>query len=149
VGVRTNHENEPVYLYRLNTSATMRAGCPGLPGADQRTRRSPEFYHLRQQLHHQHRALRDAAGGWRVELRHLLTVWSMATSMTQARIDTTVAFDELRRRSLINRRRGGRCAPDFLTEIRASVPTMPHLGHRTLRPTQENISQWGKSPADT
>ena len=44
VGVRTNHRGEPVYLYRLNTSADdARRLLLVYLGADQRTRRSPRI----------------------------------------------------------------------------------------------------------
>jgi hypothetical protein len=43
------------------------------------------------------------------------------------RIDTTLPFDELRRRSLINEAaQAAEGAPDFSQRIRASLPTIPH-----------------------
>ena len=61
VGVRTNHRREPTYLYRLNTSADdARRLLLVYLAADQRTRRSAGVLSpADQQLHDQHRALRE------------------------------------------------------------------------------------------
>ena len=51
----------------------------------------------------------------------------MATSINSGRIDATLPFEELRRRSLINEAaRAADGAPDFSQRIRTSLPTMPH-----------------------
>jgi hypothetical protein len=51
--------------------------------------------------------------------------WS--TSRGSGRMDTTLPFDELRRRSLINATaRAADGAADFPDRIRTPLPTMPH-----------------------
>jgi len=74
----------------------------------------------------------DAAGrGGGFELRHLLNGLVDGYLYDSGRIDTTLPFDELRRRSLINEAaRAAEGAPDFSQRIRASLPTMPHQGIR-------------------
>jgi hypothetical protein len=49
------------------------------------------------------------------------------SSTATASLDTTLPFDELRRRSLINEAaQAADDAPDFSERIRASLPTIPH-----------------------
>ena len=63
----------------------------------------------------------------RLELRHLLNGLVDGYLYDSGRIDTTLPFEELRRRSLIKEAaRAADGAPDFSQRIRASLPTMPH-----------------------
>ena len=61
------------------------------------------------------------------ELRHLLNGLVDGYLYDSGRIDATLPFEELRRRSLINEAaRAADGAPDFSQRIRTSLPTMPH-----------------------
>ena len=98
-----------MYLYRLNTSAedARRLLLVYLERINELADR-PEFYHL---------------------LTNSCTInivrYANAAGRT-GRIDTTLPFDELRRRSLINEAvRAADGAPDFSQRIRASLPTIP------------------------
>ena len=130
VGVRTNYRGEPVYLYRLNTSAddARRLLLVYLARINELADH-PEFYHLLTNsctiniVRYANAAGRS--GGF--ELRHLLNGLVDGYLYDSGRIDTTLPFEELRRRSLINEAaRAADGAPDFSQRIRASLPTMPH-----------------------
>ena len=94
--------------------------------ADQRARRSTRVLSsAEQQLHDQHHSLRECCRtGWRFDIRHLLN--GLIDGYLYAlgpRRATTLPFDELRRRSLINEAaQAADGAPDFSERIRASLP---------------------------
>jgi hypothetical protein len=130
VGVRANYRHEAVYLYRLNTSPddARRLLLVYLARINELADR-PEFYHLLTNsctiniVRYANAAGRS--GGF--ELRHLLNGLVDGYLYDSGRIDNTLPFDELRRRSLINEAaRLADGATDFSQKIRASLPTMPH-----------------------
>jgi hypothetical protein len=130
VGVRANHRGEPVYLYRLNTSPddARRLLMVYLARINELADH-PEFYHLLTNSCTINivRYANAAGRGGGFELRHLLNGLVDGYLYDSGRIDTTLPFDELRRRSLINEAaRAADGAPDFSQRIRASLPTMPH-----------------------
>jgi hypothetical protein len=128
VGVRTNYRGEPTYLYRLNTSAD--AARRLLQVYLQRINEladQPEFYHLLSNsctiniIRYANAAGREG----RFDIRHLLNGLIDGYLYHSGRLDTTLPFDELRRRSLINdaaQAANGR--PDFSQRIRESLPTI-------------------------
>ena len=60
------------------------------------------------------------------DIRHLLNGWIDRYLYHSGRIDTSLPFDELRYRSLINAAaEAADGAPDFSERIRATVPTIP------------------------
>lgn len=129
VGVRANHRHEPVYLYRLNTSAddARRLLLVYLERINELADR-PEFYHLLTNsctiniIRYANAAGRQG----RFDLRHLFNGLIDSYLYHSGRIDTTLPFDELRRRSLINAAaQAADGAPDFSQRIRASLPTIP------------------------
>ena len=129
VGVRTNHRNEAVYLYRLNTSPddARRLLMVYLERINELADQ-PEFYHLLSNsctiniVRYANAAGR--AGGF--DIRHLLNGLVDSYLYHSGRVDTTLPFDELRRRSLINEAaQAANGAPDFSQRIRASLPTIP------------------------
>ena len=69
----------------------------------------------------------NAAGrGGGFDIRHYLNGLVDAYLYESGRIDTSLPFDELRRRSLINEAaNAAEGAPDFPQRIRASLPTIP------------------------
>jgi hypothetical protein len=63
----------------------------------------------------------------RFDIRHLFNGLIDSYLYHSGRVDTTLPFDELRRRSLINEAaQAADAAPDFSQRIRASLPTIPH-----------------------
>jgi hypothetical protein len=130
VGVRTNHRRETVYLYRLNTSAddARRLLLIYLARINELADR-PEFYHLLTNsctiniVRYANAAGREG----RFDIRHLLNGLIDSYLYHSGRVDTTLTYEELRRRSLINEAaEAADGAPDFSQRIRASLPTMPH-----------------------
>jgi hypothetical protein len=128
VGVRANHRQEPVYLYRLNTSAddARRLLLVYLARINELADR-PEFYHLLTNsctiniVRYANAAGREG----RFDIRHLLNGLVDSYLYHSGRVDTTLPFDELRRRSLINAAaQAADGAPDFSQRIRASLPTI-------------------------
>jgi len=128
VGVRAMHRRETVYLYRLNASIgdarqlllIYLARINEL--ADQ-----PEFYHLLSNSCTINivRYLNAAGREGRFDIRHLLNGLVDSYLYHSGRVDTTLPFDELRRRSLINgAAQASDGAPDFSERIRASLPTI-------------------------
>ena len=105
VGVRTNHRRETVYLYRLNTSAedARRLLLVYLERINELADR-PEFYHLLSNsctiniIRYANAAGREG----RFDIRHLFNGLIDSYLYHSGRIDTSLPFDELRRRSLIN-----------------------------------------------
>ena len=130
VGVRTNHRRETVYLYRLNTSAddARRLLLVYLQRINELADR-PEFYHLLSNSCTINiiRYANAAGRAGRFDIRHLLNGLIDSYLYHSGRVDTTLPFDELRRRSLINEAaQAADGAPDFSQRIRASLPTIPH-----------------------
>jgi hypothetical protein len=129
VGVRTNHRDETVYLYRLNTSAVdaRRLLLVYLDRINELADR-PEWYHLLSNsctiniIRYANAAGREG----RFDIRHLLNGLIDGYLYRSGRVDTTLPFDELRRRSLINEAaQAADGAPDFSQRIRATLPTAP------------------------
>jgi hypothetical protein len=127
VGVRTNHRHEPVYLYRLNTSAddARRLLLVYLTRINELTDQ-PEFYHLLTNSCTINivRYANAAGRRGRFDIRHLLNGLIDSYLYHSGRIDTTLPFDELRRGSLINEAaQAADGAADFSQRIRLSLPT--------------------------
>ncbi len=130
VGVRTNHRREVTFLYRLNAETEkirelLRVYLDRINELADR----PEWYHLLSNsctiniIRYINAAGRK--GGF--DIRHLLNGWIDRYLYRSGRIETSLPFDELRRRSLINAAaQAADGAPDFSERIRASVPTIPH-----------------------
>ena len=130
VGVRTNHRLETVYLYRLNASPdkVRELLLVYLERINELADR-PEFYHLLSNSCTINiiRYLNAAGRKGRFDIRHLFNGLIDSYLYHSGRVDTTLPFDELRRRSLINEAaQAAGDAPDFSQRIRASVPTIPH-----------------------
>jgi hypothetical protein len=129
VRVRTNYRAEPVYLYRLNTSAedARRLLLVYLTRINELADR-PEFYHLLTNSCTINIVRYANAAGrvGRLDLRHILNGLVDGYLYYSGRMDTTLPFDELRRRSLINETaRAADGAVNFSDRSRASLPTMP------------------------
>jgi hypothetical protein len=129
VGVRTNHRHETVYLYRLNTSAddARQLLLIYLARINELADR-PEFYHLLTNSCTINiiRYANAAGRKGRFDIRHLLNGLIDSYLYHSGRVDTTLPYEELRRRSLINQAaQAADGAPDFSQRIRASLPTMP------------------------
>jgi Domain of unknown function (DUF4105) len=129
VGVRANHRRETVYLYRLNSSAddARRLLLVYLARINELAER-PEFYHLLSNSCTINivRYANAAGRAGRFDIRHLLNGLVDSYLYHSGRIDTTLPFDELRRRSLINAAaQAADGAADFSQRIRASLPTIP------------------------
>jgi hypothetical protein len=129
VGVRTNHRREAVYLYHLNTSAddARRLLLVYLTRINELADR-PEFYHLLTNscTINIFRYANAAGRVGRFDVRHLLNGLVDSYLYHSGRVDTTLPFDELRRRSQINdAAQAADGATDFSQRIRASLPTIP------------------------
>jgi hypothetical protein len=129
VGVRTNQRHEAVYLYRLNASPddARRLLLVYLARINELADR-PEFYHLLTNsctiniVRYANAAGRS--GGF--DVRHILNGLVDNYLYYSGRMDTTLPFNELRQRSLINAAaQAADGAPDFSQRIRASLPMMP------------------------
>ena len=127
VGVRTNHRRETTYLYRLNTPApnARQLFMIYLERINQLADR-PEFYHLLSNsctiniVRYANAAGREG----RFDIRHFFNGLVDSYLYHSGRVDTTLPFEELRRRSLINDAAlAAKGAPDFSQRIRASLPT--------------------------
>jgi len=130
VGVRTNHRSETTYLYRLNASADKARDLLRvyLERINQLADR-PEWYHLLSNSCTINiiRYLNAAGREGRLDFRHILNGLIDAYLYRSGRVDTTLPFDELRRRSLINAAaQAADGAPDFSERIRVSLPTIAH-----------------------
>lgn len=130
VGVRANYRHEAVYLYRLNTSPDniRRLLLVYLARINELADR-PEFYHLLTNSCTINiiRYANAAGRVGRLDIRHMLNGLIDGYLYYSGRIDTTLPFEELRERSLINEAaKAADGAPDFSQRIRASLPTMPH-----------------------
>lgn len=128
VGVRTNHRGEPVYLYRLNAPAddARRLFLIYLARINELADR-PEFYNLLTNSCTINivRYANAAGRSGRFDIRHLLNGLIDSYLYHSGRVDTTLPFDELRQRSLINAAaQAAEGADDFSQRIRASLPTV-------------------------
>jgi hypothetical protein len=128
VGVRTNHRREVVYLYRLNTSAAdaRRLLLVYLSRINELADR-PEFYHLLTNSCTINivRYANAAGRTGRLDIRHVLNGLADSYLFRSGRIDTTLPFDELRQRSLINEAaQAADGSANFSERIRASLPTI-------------------------
>ena len=127
VRVRTNYRKETVYLYRLDSSLDkerelLMVYLKRINELDDR----PEFYHLLSNSCTINiiRYLNAAGRAGRFDIRHLLNGLIDSYLYHSGRVDTTLPFDELRRRSQINEAaQAADDAPDFSERIRASLPT--------------------------
>jgi len=128
VGVRTNHRHERVYLYHLNTSAddARRLLLIYLARINELADR-PEWYHLLTNsctvniIRYANAAGRK--GGF--DFRHLLNGLIDSYLYHSGRVNTTLPYEELRRRSLINgAAQAADDAADNSERIRASLPTV-------------------------
>jgi hypothetical protein len=129
VGVRTNHRKETVHLYRLNTSAedARRLLLIYLVRINELADQ-PEFYHLLSNSCTINiiRYANAAGRAGRFDFRHLLNGLIDSYLYHSGRIDTTLDFDELKRRSQINEvAQAADGSPDFSQRIRATLPTIP------------------------
>ena len=128
VAVRTNHRREPVYLYRLNASANdaRRLLLVYLARINELADQ-PEYYHLlTNSCTIDIVRYANAAGrAGRFDMRHLLNGFVDSYLYHSGRVDTTVPFSELRRRSLINAAaQAANGSPDFSQRIRRSAPAI-------------------------
>jgi Domain of unknown function (DUF4105) len=130
VRVRTNYRNETVYLYRLNASdIDARRLLLVYLGRINELAERPEWYHLLSNSCTINIVRYANAAGrvGRFDIRHLLNGLIDSYLYHSGRVDTTLPFDELRRRSLINRAaQAADDAPDFSERVRASLPTITH-----------------------
>jgi Domain of unknown function (DUF4105) len=126
VRVRTNYRSENVYLYRLNASAddARRLLLVYLARINELADR-PEWYLSNSCTINIVRYANAAGRVGRFDIRHLLNGLIDSYLYHSGRVDTTLPFDELRRRSLINpAAQAADDAPDFSERIRASLPTI-------------------------
>ena len=130
VGSRTNHRNEDVFLYRINTSAAdARRLFMVYVQRINALADHPEFYHLLTNSCTINiiRYANAAGRGGGFDFRHLLNGFIDAYLYASGRLDTDLPFDELRRRSWLNEAAlAAGDADDFSQRIRASVPTIRH-----------------------
>jgi Domain of unknown function (DUF4105) len=126
VGVRANHRHEKVYLYHLNSSAddARKLLLIYLKRINELADR-PEWYHLLTNsctiniIRYLNAAGRE--GGF--DFRHLLNGLIDSYLYHSGRVDTTLPYEELRRRSLINdATQAADDAPNFSERIRAFLP---------------------------
>ena len=129
-GLRTNHRDETVFLYRINTSAenARRLFMVYLERINELADR-PEFYHLLSNSCTINIVRYANAAGRRGSVRFPPPAQrpDRRLSLRLGPADTTLPFLELRRRSLINgAAQAADGLPDFSERIRASLPTIPH-----------------------
>ena len=126
VGVRTSYRDEDVYLYRLNSSPenVRRLFLVYLERINELAAQA-EFYHLLSNsctvniVRYANAAGR--VGRW--DFRHFLNGFIDGYLYATGRVDTTLPFEELRRRSHINEvAQAAENATDFSERIRASLP---------------------------
>jgi hypothetical protein len=126
VGVRTNHRHETTYLYKLNTAPedARRLLLVYLERINQLADK-PEWYHLFSNsctiniIRYANAAGREG----RLDIRHVLNGWIDSYLYYSGRVNTTLSFEELRRRSLINpAAQAAGDGPDFPDRIRKDLP---------------------------
>lgn len=127
VGVRTNHRREIVYLYRLNTSPehARRLFEVYLERINQLAD-TPEWYHLLSNnctlniIRYANAAGRKGS----FDIRHLLNGLIDSYLYHSGRIRTSLPFEEMRRRSMINdAAQAADNHDDFSQRIREALPT--------------------------
>jgi hypothetical protein len=130
VGVRANHRNEPIYLYRLNTSAedARQLFLVYLQRINELADK-PEFYHLLTNSCTINivRYANAAGRKGRIDIRHILNGLADSYLYRSGRMAAALPFQELRRRSHINeavRAADGLPEPDFSDRIRLALPTV-------------------------
>ena len=130
VGVRAIHRLEPVYLYHLNTSpdGARRLLRVYLRRINELADR-PEFYNLLTNSCTINiiRYANAAGRKGRLDIRHILNGLIGSYLYASGRLDTALPFDELRRRSLINKDAEAADSapePEFSQRIRVSLPPM-------------------------
>jgi hypothetical protein len=128
VRVRTNYRKEAVYLYRLTTAPenVRRLLLIYLARINELADR-PEFYHLLSNSCTINivRYANAAGRTGRFDIRHLFNGLVDSYLYHSGRVVTTLPFEELRRRSLINEAaQAADNASDFSQRIRASLPTI-------------------------
>ena len=128
VRVRTDYRGENVYLYRLNSSpdSVRRLFMIYLARINELADK-PEWYHLLTNSCTINiiRYANAAGRAGRFNIRHLLNGLIDSYLYHSGRVDTTLPFDELRRRSVINAAaQAADDAADFSDRIRASLPTV-------------------------
>src|SRR5690606_23479448 len=105
VGMRTNHRDEAVFLYRLNTTPedARRLFLVYLERINALADRA-EFYHLLSNSCTINivRYANAAGRQGRFDFRHLLNGLVDSYLFHSGRVDTSLPFEELRQRSLIN-----------------------------------------------
>lgn len=126
VGSRTNHRDEDVYLYRLQTSkeAVRLLFLVYLERINELADQA-EFYHLLSNSCTINIVRYANAAGrvGRFELRHILNGLIDGYLYSSGRLDTTYPFEELRRRSRITTAaQTAADAPDFSARIREGLP---------------------------
>ena len=128
VRVRTSYRGESVYLYRLNSSPdNVRRLLMIYLARINELADKPEWYHLLTNSCTINivRYANAAGRAGRFNIRHLLNGLIDSYLYHSGRVDTTLPFDELRRRSLINAAaQAADDAADFSDRIRASLPTV-------------------------
>ena len=138
VRVRTNYRRETVYLYRLNSSPdNVRRLFMIYLARINELADQPEFYHLLSNSCTINivRYANAAGRTGQFDIRHLLNGLIDSYLYHSGRVDTTLPFEELRRRSQINEvAQAADGAPDFSDRIRASLPTVTR---RNVRPAGE------------
>ena len=130
VGVRAIHRRETVYLYHLNASlANARRLLLIYLVRINELADQPEFYNLLTNsctiniIRYANAAGRQGP----FDIRHLFNGLIDSYLYYSGRVDTTLPFDELRQRSLINedaQAADGAPEPEFSQRIRASLPTI-------------------------
>src|SRR3984893_13015732 len=130
VRVGTKYPNETVYLYRLNASEVdARLLLLVYLARINELADRPEWYHLLSNSCTINIVRYANAAGrvGRFDIRHLLNGLIDSYLYHSGRVDTTLPFDELRRRSLINEAaQAADDAPDFSERIRVPLPKIPH-----------------------
>jgi Domain of unknown function (DUF4105) len=129
VRVRTNYRNEDVFLYRIQTSPEFarRLFLVYLERINELADQ-PEFYHLLSNncTINIVRYANLAGRVGRFDIRHLLPGLADRYLYSVGALDTTLPFEELRRRSQINEAaQAAGDAEDFSERIRKSLPTIP------------------------
>ena len=129
VGVRASHRREAVYLYRLNTSAeNARELLLVYLARINQLADQPEFYHLLSNSCTINivRYANAVGRAGRIDIRHFFNGLIDSYLYYSGRVDTTLPFDELRRRSQINSAaQEADGTPDFSQRIRVSLPPAP------------------------
>jgi len=131
IGVRTNHRGEDVFLYRMKTPVPVaRALLVDYLEEMNRLVEKPRWYNallnncttaIRQHQRH-------VASGRSFDWRIIVNGYIDELGYERDTIDTSLPFDELRRRSDITEKgKAAGNAPDFSRQIRAGLPTAGRL----------------------